>query len=120
MRSDLGKDIFAIVNLQGKILSAWFNPSVENLSQGYARELLALTQFVFPVEHCLNTTDGNAGRGSSGQYVASYRMIKGKTKEASETPLKSFLKKKVRYLEYRRKFKTEKSKFQQSLFPRVV
>jgi len=105
IRNDLGKDIFALVSLQGKILSTWFDPSVGNVSQTYARALLALTQFVFPVEQLPEYDKWETQEEDpSGQYVASYRMIK--SKEVPKASLKSFRKKKIRYLVYRQKSAT--------------
>jgi hypothetical protein len=116
IRNDLEKDIFAIVNPQGKILYAWFDPSVRNLSQTYARGLLALTQFVFPAKELTKYDQWvSEEEDPSGQYVAAYRMIKGKAKDASETPLKLFYKKKTRYLEY-----LQKSRMEEIVIPTII
>jgi HEAT repeats len=107
IRIDLSRDIFAIVNLQGRVLSVRFDPAVGNLSQSFARSLIALAQFVFPNGQASGLHQWEIQEDDpNGQYIARYESGPSLTKGAavdSQTDLRKFRKTKVRYLQARPK-----------------
>src|SRR5262245_55945649 len=48
VKTDLSRAIFVQSDIQGRVISVRFDPSANSLSQGFARAVLAITQFVFP------------------------------------------------------------------------
>ena len=104
IRSDLGKEIFVHMNLQGRILSVLIDPSVGNLAQSYARTIIASKQFVFPIEQIPENGQWDSREeDTSGKYIARYQILKSKGKKAKEASSDSFRKTKIRYLENRKK-----------------
>lgn len=102
--SDLGREIFAVVNSKGKILSVGFGPGVGTRSQYIARTLLALTQFVFPgdeaqvrdLHHWESREDD-----PSGECLTLYQVESVSSRESQaeyKDAVGAFRKSKVRYL----------------------
>ena len=56
IRNDLRRDVFAVVDRQGKVLSLRFDAATSQISRNFARTLIAATQFVFLPQQraCLN------------------------------------------------------------------
>src|SRR5262245_29997772 len=103
IRTDLSRNIFATVDLHGKVLSVRFDPAIGNLSQNIARTLLATTQFVLPSapESDLQTWEAQEDN-PSGQYLAHYQAESDANKNTpvdSKTSLRAFRKVKARYLQ---------------------
>ncbi|MFL6277755.1 MAG: HEAT repeat domain-containing protein [Blastocatellia bacterium] len=93
IKRDLERDLFAQVNRQGKVLTVWLDPAAADLSQNFARALIALAQFVLPDSASAQPQWETQEDDPNGQYVARYR---GGTEGA--LVLKSFRKAKLRYL----------------------
>lgn len=94
IRNDLAKDIFAVLDARGRIRSLRFDPSVRPLAQGFARTLLALTQFVEPATIAAARWETRE-EDPSGHFVARYeRERASKTRAPS---LQTFRKAKLRY-----------------------
>jgi hypothetical protein len=107
VRRDLGKDLFILISPQGKVRSILIDPAMGNLAQSYARAMIALTQFVFPAGQIPESGQWKAQEEDpSGPYLAGYQVCKDKDTGNAEPSVKSFCKKKIRYLEYRPKTKT--------------
>jgi len=105
VRAELEREIFASISPEGKIHSVLLDPSMGDLSQSYARAILALTQFVFPGEQTPKNDPWEVQEEDpSGRYIAEYRSC-NETKP-TETSMKTFCKKKTRYLEERSKSRT--------------
>ena len=98
IRAELEKEVFAFVSPLGKIHSVLFDPSMGNLAQSYARAILALTQFTFPGEQISESDSWEVQEEDpSGQYIAAYQRCQDT--KGTETSMKTFCKKKNRYLE---------------------
>jgi len=105
VKKDLEKEIFVLISPQGKILSVFLDNSMSDLAQSYARQILALTQFVFPIGQTYETHRWEVHEEDpSGFYIASYQIYNDK--DIKDASLKSFSKKKIRYIEHRSKPKT--------------
>ena len=100
IKDDLGRDLFVLINQQGKVIFVRFDPSLGNLSRSFARALLAVTQFTF--------SQGPAGtpgqwevqeEDPNGQYIARYESISGSVGgETAQSDVIAFRKTRVRYL----------------------
>lgn len=100
VRSDLEKEVFALITPLGKIHSVLLDPSTGELAQSYTRAILALTQFVFPMEKITEGAEWEVQEeDTSGQYIATYRICKDEDANVTKTSVKSFCKKKNYYLE---------------------
>src|SRR5437588_2393787 len=76
IKNDLSRNVFAVLDLRGKVLSARFDSATSKLSQGFARALIGATQFVFPSEGSdeLNQWETQE-EDPNGQYVARYKRM---------------------------------------------
>ena len=102
VRADLEKEAFALVSPQGKIHSVLLDPSMGDLSQSYVRSILALTQFVFPGEKISEGTKWEVQEEDpSGQYFSAYEICRDEDTKITKSSVKSFCKRKTRYLEDR-------------------
>jgi HEAT repeat protein len=100
--ADLNHNIFAEVNPQGRVLSVRFDPSVGNLSQSFARSIIALTQFCSPASQTSELEKWEVQEDDpAGQYIARYQTATETKKGAPDdggADIKSFRKTKLRYL----------------------
>lgn len=119
VRAELEREVFALISPQGKILSVLLDPSMGDLSQSYARAILALSQFVFPLEQIPESDPWEVQEEDpSGQYIAIYQICKNKDTKVTETSLKSFCKKKKHYLEDRPRSKTGPVEVPKTIIPK--
>jgi hypothetical protein len=102
IQRETSRDVFALVNLQGRVLSVQFDPAVGEFARGIARVLLAGIQFVLPtpertdLRQWVIQEDDRAGR-----YIAHYQAEPGlirSTMRGSAAAIRAFRKAKVRYL----------------------
>ncbi len=100
IRGDLQKNVFALLNPQGRILSVLIDPTVKRISTGYIRSLLAITQFVFPEGGQPESGKWNVQEDDpNGVYSAEYQQeIAAKTRTVAPSST-AFIKNKVRYLQ---------------------
>jgi hypothetical protein len=76
IKTDLSRNIFAVLDRRGKVLSVRFDPAMSKLSQGFARGLISFTQFVFPSEGLDKVNQWEAQEEDlNGQYVARYERV---------------------------------------------
>jgi HEAT repeat protein len=94
--TELGADIFAVVDHMGRVRSVLFNAGTDSLSQGFGRTLLALIQFVFPDDPAASANQWESlEEGPAGQYVAHYRA---EAVAGGDNPVATFRKKKAYYI----------------------
>lgn len=101
IKKDLGRDVFALVSRQGKVLSVRCDPAANTLSQNFARALIAVTQFVFPSPPSSNRSQWETQEDDpNGQYIARYQQAEPSSNRhrAAQPSLRSFRKVKTRYL----------------------
>jgi HEAT repeat protein len=101
VRVDISRDIFARLDLSGRVLAVCFDPSTNSLSQSFARALLAMTQLVFPGAPVSDLKQWEAQEeDTTGPYIARYEAQTGTGNcEAQVAPaVKTFRKTKARYL----------------------
>ena len=96
----LGRDFYAVVNPQGKVVRVEFAPGTDGISQSFARTLLAAIQFVTPPEAPVAAASWEVEEeDSNGTYLAHYERQKSigevKTAPGSQQVL---TKKKMKYL----------------------
>ena len=96
IRNDLRRDVFAVVDRQGKVLSLRFDAATSQISRNFARTLIAATQFVFLPQQraCLNQWETQE-EDANGGYVAHYRCL---NKACSTAGAASFQKQITNYL----------------------
>jgi hypothetical protein len=103
IRADLSRDVFAAVSLQGSVLQVRFDAGVGDLSQSFARAILAVTQFVLPGGLAPDLRQWETQEDDpNGHYIARYQTEPGHcrgSKEGSRADLVGFLKSKTRYLQ---------------------
>jgi len=102
IKKDLSREIFAELDLQGKVLSVRFDPVTNSLSHNFARALIAVTQFVFPSALSPNRSQWETQEDDpNGQYVARYQQAEpGSNKyNVARAGLMAFRKTKTRYLQ---------------------
>ncbi len=117
VRSDLEREVFALVSPQGKIHSVLLDPSTGELAQSYTRAILALTQFVFPMEKITEGAEWEVQEeDTSGRYLATYRICEKET-DIPKASLKSFCKKKIRYIEETQRSKTGPIELPKKIIP---
>lgn len=104
-RQELGRPVFAVINLQGRILSFRLDPSLQPLSQNFLRAALSITEFVLPADDAsasfsrweTEEEDGN------GRYLAQYNQTPIKSHAARRSrldgPVRWFFKTKGAYLQ---------------------
>ena len=101
IKSDLSRNIFAVLDPRGKVLSVRFDSATGKLSQGFARALIGAMQFVFSSEGSdkLNQWETNE-EDTNGQYVARYQRVNHRSVNAKGTVRSSitFQKQITRYL----------------------
>jgi hypothetical protein len=101
VRVDISRDIFARLDLSGRVLGLRFDPSTSGLSQSFARALLAVTQFVFPGAPGSDLKQWEAQEDdTTGPHIARYEAQPGTGNcEAQDaSAVKAFRKTKARYL----------------------
>ena len=105
IRRDLSREIvFASVDPQGRIKSIRLDPSTHKLSQNFIKAVLAVTEFVLPVEEQPAPLYdwGTEEEDVSGKYIARYRetFVKHPTVRLTrrERPVRMFVKTKLKYL----------------------
>jgi len=104
IKKALGKNIFAQVSGQGRIVSIELDPLMNTLSQSYARAVLALTQFIFPEGPMPRSGQWESREEDpSGRYIAGYALDKDAGNKADGASLRTFVKTKRRYLQAREK-----------------
>ncbi len=107
IRHNLERNIFALVNQQGKVVSVWLDPESDETSQNFARALLAITQFVLPDPKSPAQPQWEAQEDDpNGQYIARYQSALNFDKTARRDPkssFKIFRKTKLRYRKPERK-----------------
>ncbi len=119
VRSGLEREIFANVTPQGKIHSVLMDPRMGDLSQSYARAILSLTQFVFPLEQVPEGDKWEVQEEDpSGKYIAIYQICKAEDIKASTTSVRSFCKRKTHYLEDRPKEKKGQLEISKTIIPK--
>jgi hypothetical protein len=102
IKKDLGRDVFALVSRQGKVLSVRCDPAANTISQNFARALIAVTQFVFPSTPSSNRSQWETQEDDpNGQYIARYQQAEpGSNRHKAPQPsLRTFRKIKTRYLQ---------------------
>src|SRR5579885_1550669 len=78
IRGDLERNIFGVLNSQGKVLSVRFDTKTGKLSQSFARALIAAIQFVFPDDGSGKLNQWETQEDDpNGQYVARYLPATG-------------------------------------------
>ena len=84
IKRDLSRNIFAVLNLRGKVLSVRFDSATGKLSQGFARALIGATQFVFPSEELDKQNQWETQEEDpNGQYVARYERVNHRSVNAN-------------------------------------
>ena len=99
IRNDLSRDVFAVLNRQGKVLSVRFDSATSKLSQSFARSLIGLTQFVFPNDRLDKLNQWKTQEEDpNGRYVAQYRRVNPGAGNSIGTGRITFQKTITRYL----------------------
>lgn len=125
IRANLSLYVFAVVSSEGRIVSVRFDKAVDNLAQGFARTLLALTQFVFPTvleqdSPALPSEWTTQEDDPAGIYIARYQAMPDLDKTSakdSQNLVKAFSKTKVRYLPRTSKKKLNDFEVSQTIKP---
>jgi HEAT repeat protein len=100
IRKDLSRDVFAVVDLDGKVISVRFNPATKKLSQSFARAIIAATQFVFSSDQPSMGQWEVREDDPNGEYVAKYeRLGHGPSNANAPSSLVTFEKTITRYLQ---------------------
>lgn len=119
IRSELEKEVFVVITPQGMIRSVWMDPAMGDLAKSYTRVILALTQFVFPVDQSQEKSRWEIQEEDpSGQYIATYQIYREENAKVTKTSVKSYCKKKKRYLEYPPKTKTGPVEISKTIVPK--
>lgn len=105
IQASLSRYVFAEVSPEGKITSVQFDSASNNLSQSFARTLLALTQFVVPRVLSPRAQMPNEWETQeddpAGIFIARYQVVPDSSDAStgnSQTALKTYRKTKMRYL----------------------
>ena len=109
IRTDLEKPFYVLVGADGKIMSTWSDASVTTLSQTYMKGLLALTQVTFPSGPSQYEGWDADEEDPAGRYNARYKAMKSKGKAVGDQSLKTFLKRKINYLDPEKGLQTSHS-----------
>jgi hypothetical protein len=103
IKIDLSRHTFALLNLQGNVMSVRFDPVVGGLSQSFVRTLLAITQFVAPGKQATGLERWETRESDpSGEYVAHYEAMAESPARSTDVGIpsqKSFSKIKTRYIQ---------------------
>lgn len=122
IKADLSHEIFALIDLQGRVLSMRFDPGVSSLSRDLVRAVLSLTQFVFPSAPALDFRPWETQENDpNGAYIARYEKQGGPAKStAQHAPgnCSMFRKSKVRYLQQRTKAKPDEFELTMTINPK--
>ncbi len=95
----LSRNLFAQVNAQGRVIAVLIEPDASNLTETFARALLAATQFTLPNEPAAGQQNWETQEDDpNGQFVARYEAEAGD----AQTGLRTFRKTRLRYLQPRR------------------
>lgn len=99
LRSDLGREVFAQVTREGRVVSVRVDPQVRTLSRSFVLTLIAATQFVLP-----DIKGGGSPKWEveeedpNGRYLARYEVVESAA-GGDKTPAAAGIRKtKVRYL----------------------
>lgn len=102
IQAELSRNVFAEADLQGRVLSVRFDTTVSSISQGFARAIIAGTQFVFPGTQASELRRWEVNEDdTTGQCVALYESQPGTGDCGAKgdfSDVKMFRKTKVRYL----------------------
>ena len=76
IKTDLSRDMFAALDLRGRVLSVRFDSATSKLSQGFARGLIAATQFVCPDKESEKLDQWETQEEDpNGRYAARYQRM---------------------------------------------
>ncbi len=98
IRADLGKPFYALVRPDGTITQTWADPSVTATSRTYMKGILAMARVIFPPGPPPYESWDIQEEDPAGQFIARYKEVKKKRKAEADAPVRTFLKKKLRYL----------------------
>jgi len=115
---DLARDLSVLVTAEGRVLSLRFDPNTRDFSKGFARAILALTQFVLPSKETAHAEQWQTEEeDQSGQFLAQYQAEAKQGERKNKGGSATFRKTRLRYLTIPQKAKPNEIPVRQSITP---